>query len=144
MNEEPEESKVKVATEAADGEFKRFARIWEIDVNIDGMSGEDKDSFNQQRNRVVNQIIAGNAQVDGEGNINYTLKYPPGELKELYFRVPMGDAYLAMDNYKERQGIHKTNAFLGSMTKQPPKVFSNMDARDLKFCQGVMNLFLGS
>ena len=144
MNEAKEVTEEKVAKAAAEEEFKRFARVWEIDLNIDAMSGEDRESFNQLKNRIINQVIAGNATIDDEGDICYTLKYPKGETKELYFRVPGGDAYLATDSYKERQGIHKTNAFMGAMTKQAPKLFANMDARDVKFCQAVANLFLGS
>ena len=144
MSKEVEATREKMPLEVAEAEFARFAQIWDIDVNTDNMSGEDKESFNQQRGRIVNQIMAGHATVDEAGDIRYKLKYPEGSVTELHFRVPKGDAYMAMDKFKDRQNIHKTNAFLGAMTKQPPQLFSNMDARDVKFCQGVVVLFLGS
>ena len=134
----------KMTLEVAEKEFDRFVQEWDIDGNIDAMSGEDRDAFKAQKDRIVRQIMAGNATVDEHGNISYTLRHPKGSLTELAFNVPNGDAYMAMDNYKDRQSVHKLNAFMGSMTKQPPKLFSNMDGRDIKFCMGVTLLFLGS
>ena len=134
----------KVAREAAEQEFARFADAWDIDVNTDLMPGEDKESFMQQKGRIVHQIISGSATIDEDGDIHYTLKYPKGETTELHFRVPTGAAYMSMDNFKDRQNINKIYAFIGSMTKQAPKLFANMDARDVKVCQGVAILFLAS
>lgn len=134
----------KVVREVAEKEFERFVMAWDIDANTDNMSGEDKESFIQQKGRLVNQIVAGHATVDEDGDIHYKLKYPKGDTTELHFRVPTGAAYMSMDNFKDRQNISKINAFLGSMTKQAPRFFANMDARDVKFCQGVAILFLAS
>ncbi|MCK5606552.1 hypothetical protein KAR91_31910 [Candidatus Pacearchaeota archaeon] len=134
----------KISRDMAEEEFARFTRAWDIDVNTDNMSGEDKESFDQQKGRIVNQIVAGHATVDEGGDIHYTLKYPKGDTAKLHFRVPSGNAYTSMDSFKDRQNIGKINAFMGSMTKQAPKFFSNMDARDVKFCQGVAVLFLAS
>ena len=139
-----EKSKQKMTLEVAEKEFNKFVQEWDIDGNIDAMSGEDRDAFKQQKDRIVRQILEGNATVDEHGNISYTLRHPKGELTELAFNVPNGAAYMAMDQYKDRQSVHKLNAFMGSMTKQPPKLFSNMDGRDIKFCMGVTLLFLGS
>ncbi len=137
-------SEEKITREVAEVEFARFVEAWDIDANTDNMSGDDKESFNQQKGRIVNQIIAGHATIDEAGDIRYRLKYAEGSVTELHFRVPKGDAYMSMDKYKDRQNIHKMNSFLGGMTKQSPQFFSNMDARDVKFCQGVFVLFLGS
>ena len=134
----------KIVLEQAEAEFKRFADEWDIDDNVESMSGEDRESFEQVQKRIIKQIVKGNAVVDEGGNITYTLKHPLGSISEVQFRVPGGDAYMAMDKFKDRQSIHKLYAFMGSMTKQPPALFSNMDGRDIKFCQGVALLFLGS
>lgn len=139
-----EDSKKKMTLEVAENEFDRFVEEWDIDGNIDAMSGEDRDSFKQQKDRIVRQILQGNATVDEHGNIAYILRHPKGELTDLSFNVPDGAAYMAMDQYKERQSVHKLNAFMGAMTKQPPRLFSSMDGRDIKFCMGVTLLFLGS
>ena len=134
----------KVVLEQAEAEFAKFADEWDIDDNVEAMSGEDRDSFNQVRARIIRQIMNGSAVIDGDGNVTYTLKHPKGSVAEIAFRVPGGEAYMAMDKFKDRQSIHKLYAFMGSMTKQPPALFSNMDGRDIKFCQGVALLFLGS
>jgi hypothetical protein len=134
----------KISRDVAEVEFERFTRAWDIDVNTDNMSGEDKESFDQQKGRIVTQIIAGHATVDETGDIHYTLKYPRGDTATLHFRVPRGTAYTSMDSFKDRQNIGKINAFMGAMTKQAPKFFSNMDGRDVKFCYGVAILFLAS
>ena len=142
--ENTEVSTEKISRDVAEEEFVRFTRVWDIDVNTDNMSGEDKESFDQQKGRIVNQIVAGHAVVDEDGDIHYTLKYPKGDTAVLHFRVPGGNAYTSMDSFKDRQNIGKLNAFMGAMTKQAPKFFSNMDGRDVKFCQGVAVLFLAS
>ena len=139
-----EENKKKMTLEVAEKEFDRFVQEWDIDGSIDTMSGEDREAFKAQKDRIVRQILEGNATVDEHGNIAYTLRHPQGSLTELKFNVPNGAAYMAMDRYKERQGMHKLYAFMGESTSQPPALFSNMDGRDIKFCMGVTLLFLGS
>lgn len=134
----------KIERAAAEQEFERFANIWDIDSDMGHMDGEDKESFNQQKSRIVRAIRGGHVAIDESGSLCYTLKHPKGDTPEITFNVPTGDAYVSMDGYKDRQGIHKLNAFLGSMTGQPPKFFARMDARDIKFCQAVVILFLAS
>ena len=134
----------KIALEVAEAEFAKFIDEWDIDANVDAMSGEDRESFEQQQSRIVRQIVKGAAVIDADGSITYTLKHPKGSTTEVVFRVPGGDAYMAMDKFKERQSMHKLYAFMGVMTKLPPAIFGNMDGRDIKFCQGVTLLFLGS
>ena len=138
------ESKKKMTLVVAEAEFERFVEEWDIDGNIDAMSGETREDFEQQKSRIVRQILLGNAAVDEKGNVIYTLRHPQGSLTEIKFNVPNGAAYIAMDKYKERQGMHKMYAFMGEATNQPPALFSNMDGRDIKFCMGVTLLFLGS
>jgi hypothetical protein len=133
-----------MAPEVIEEEFNRFAREWDLDADTTNMSEEDRESFETQKKRVTRQIAAGNAVVDEDGNVTYTLQHPPGSITELVFRVPGGDAYMAMDKFKDRQNVHKLNAFMGVMTKTAPSIFSNLDGRDVKFCQAVSALFLGS
>ena len=144
MDKQPVEKKDKVVREVAETDFNRFIEAWDIDDNTDAMSGEDKESFDQQKNRILTQIEKGSATVDEEGNISYELRYPRDGTMTLNFKVPSGAAYISMDSYKDRQNIHKMFGFMASMTKTHSKVFSKMDARDAKFCMGVALLFLGS
>lgn len=133
-----------VSQDMADKEFARFVAAWDIDANIDSMTGEDKESFEQQKKRIITKIMTGDAVIDDAGNIVYNLRFAEGAVQQLTFRVPNGAAYMAMDRHKDRQNIHKLYEFMGAMTKQAPKLFASMDARDVKFCQGVALLFLGS
>jgi len=134
----------KVAREVAEKEFERFAKAWDIDVNVEGMANADRDSFNAQKDRIVSKIMSGAATVGDKGEISYDLQHPGEGVQTLVFQVPNGAAYMAMDRHKDRESMHKLYEFLGAMTKQPPKFFANMDARDVKFCQGVAVLFLAS
>lgn len=133
-----------VSKEVAEQEFSKFVEAWDIDANTDGMSGEDREAFAQQKAKIVTQIMKGNACIDDDGDISYKLKKPQDDITEIVFRIPSGQAYMAMDQYKDRQNVHKMYAFMGAMTKQETKLFSRMDARDTKFCMGVTLLFLGS
>lgn len=133
-----------IAKEVAEKEFADFVDAWDIDANTDAMSGEDREAFAQQKAKIVTQIMKGSASIDEDGNISYRLKKPQDGVTEIVFRIPSGQAYMAMDQYKDRQNVHKMYAFMGSMTKQETKLFSRMDARDTKFCMGVTLLFLGS
>ena len=133
----------KIAREAAVVDFERFVDTWEIDANIAAMNAEDKESFNLQKERIIVQIMAGDATVDQTGaELTYTPRH--SNHGEITFRIPKGAAYMAMDQFKERQGMHKLAGFMASMTGEAAKTFSNMDSRDVKFCMGVAILFLGS
>lgn len=133
----------KISRDAAVVDFQRFVDSWEIDTNIEAMSAEDKDSFNVQKERIVVQIMAGNVTISQAGDeLAYTPRH--SDHAEITFRIPKGEAYMAMDRFKERQGMHKLAGFMASMTGEPAKMFSNMDSRDVKLCMGVAILFLGS
>jgi hypothetical protein len=132
----------KMVPEAAEEEFNRFAREWDLDLNVPDMSDEDRKSFEDQKRRLLRQIEAGRLVVDTAGVLVYTLQQPRGEVKEIPFRIPSGSAYMAMDRGKDGQSIRKLNAFLGEMTGLGPTIFANMDGRDVKVCQAVVSLFL--
>ncbi len=134
----------KIALEVVEKEFERFAAEWDIDSNSAGMSDEDRESFEPHKKRIVRGIQEGYIVIGDDGDPTYTLRKPKGETTTITFYVPSGAAYMEMDKYKDRQLVHKMNAFMGSMTKQAPAFFSNMDGRDLKVCQAVVALFMGS
>ena len=136
----------KMAREAAEHDFKTFAEAWDIDDDVDGMVDEDdKESFRLQAGRIIRKIRKGQAVVDEGGAVlRYTLLEAQGSVEVLTFNIPKGQAWSSMDRYKDRQNIGKLNAFMADMTDQSPSLFAKMDGRDLKFCQAVTNLFLGS
>jgi hypothetical protein len=130
----------KVDRETAERDFETFAEEWGIDTDLEDMDEESRDGFEQHKRRIVRAIMSGNAVVDGH-KLSYT---PLGDSDEITFKRPKGRALLAMDNAKESQHMRKMFEFLGSVTGQAPKVFSNMDGRDLKLCSSVASLFLVS
>ncbi len=134
----------KISREMAEQEFDRFCDLWDIDSDTDSMSVEDLDSFEAPKRRLVRAIEKGQASINEEGHVLFKLLAPTAVVSELTFKVPSGQAYMTMDKYKDRQNMHKLQAFMGSMTSQSPSVFSGMDGRDVKFCQGVALLFMGS
>lgn len=138
-------SEEKVALEAAEAEFERFTKEWEIDSNSDTMTEEAKEAFSQYRARIINGIMLGKIVITESGdNLIFTLGHPLESVDKLVFRVPKASAYLAMDSHKDKQGMHKMNTFLGQMTKQAPVIFSKLDSRDIKTCHAVASLFLVS
>jgi len=141
---EKNSDEVAISIDVAQDEFQRFANEWDIDTDTSLMESDDKEDFNKLKRKIVREIMKGNATVDTDGNISYKLKYPKGEKTDLDFRIPLGKAYMNMDNYKEKQGMHKMFSFIGSLIKMPSGYCSSIDARDLKFCLGVATLFLAS
>lgn len=136
----------KMGQDVADAEFDRFAAAWDLDTDVATMNEEDRDGFESLKRRLTRAVIAGRLVVGDDGNdLNYALGFSSFEsLTTIRFQPPGGEAVLVWDKYKDRQNIHKLNAFLGSMTGENPAVFTKMDGRDLKVCQSVAQLFLGS
>lgn len=135
----------KVTPQVAEQEFERFADIWAIDLDETGLDEDDLKMLAGLRRRLTKQIRAGKLTVDESGALTYQLGYSDLDgIDSLTFNVPKGDSIMAWDRMKEREGIHKMNAFIGSMTGQSPKLFAKLDMRDLKVCQAVAQLFLGS
>jgi hypothetical protein len=135
----------KVALEVCEAEFERFAEAWDLDTDVATMEEEDRDSFRTVKRRITRAIGNGSATVNDDGSLTYAFRFSSIEGTEsLTFRVPSGNAILQWDRYKERQSIHKLNSFLGNMTSSSPAIFAKIDGRDIKVCQAVAQLFLGS
>lgn len=134
-----------VSAEVADSEFERFAESWDIDIDEDGLSEEDIDSLHTLKRRLVRAIKAGRLAVNDDGSLTFQLKFSDDvTLTELSLRVPKGNTVVAFDKHKEREGFHKLNVFMAGMAGQPPKLFAQLDHRDLKVPHAVAQLFLGS
>ena len=123
--------KERMTEEVANKEFENFADAWDIDSNTDAMNSEDKDSFDEQKKRIVNALIKGRVSIAGNGNLTYNLVGEEGP-DSFEFKIPKGDAYLNMDKYKDRQAMHKMFGVLANMAGTSSKMFSNIDARDTK------------
>lgn len=134
----------KVDHKTAGQDFNRFAEAWEIDTVVEDMKQEDRDSFEDQKRKVVKAIMIGRAAVGEDGNIVYNLKDPVHGTDAVTLRMPRGEGYMEMDRFKEQQGVRKFMAVMGHMTGKPVKMFADMSGIDIKFCMAVSTLFLAS
>jgi len=132
----------KVAPEAAEKEFEDLCEAWDIDIERDDFDEDEKKSFNGIKRTIIRKIISGAMVIDGE-SVKYNLIKPFGQIKELVFTIPQGEALNSLDKYKAHQDQHQMNAYIGSMTKNPPSVVSQIDGRDLKVGRALAQLFLG-
>lgn len=133
-------SRAKVAAEVADDEFARWCDAMDLDVDPLGMDGEDKASFAQAKRRIVEQIIAGRARVDEDGQLTYD---PKSGGDTLVFQEPDGAILMEMDKKKRDHDVRKMYAVAAGITKQQISRFARMKQRDLRFVSATVALFLG-
>ena len=134
---------IQICAEVAEQEFERFLGIWDINGDTSGMTEEDLASFEPIKKRIIEGIKRGAVTIGESGEFLYTLREPRGELDTLELKVQRANL-LVMDSYKDKQTMHKLNAYIGSLAGQPPKTISGLDPRDQKTVRGVALLFLGS
>ena len=132
----------KVTREVAEAEFDRFVESNDIMVSFEGMEKDDRDSFNEQKERILLAIEKGALVVNEDGEPVFT----PQRTKDataLTFHEPTGASLMAMDRKKKNEDVGKLYATMGDMTRTDAKTFSNMKMADLKVCMAVTVLFLG-
>ena len=134
-----------MAPDAAEHEFNRFTKAWDIDPDTGAMSVDDKSTFDSQKGRIVKDLCRGHAVLDEEARFIYKLQHPKkdGALTELTFDISRGNKAV-MDGFKDREMMKKTAAYIGSLTGQPAQTFLNLDPRDQKFAEALVVLFLAS
>jgi hypothetical protein len=134
-----------LAPDAAEVEFNRFVKLWDIDPDTGAMSADDKSTFESQKSRVIKELCRGHAVLDEDGRFIYKIQYPKkdGALTELIFDITRGNKAV-MDGFKDREMMKKTAAYIGSLTGQPVQTFLNLDPRDQKFAEALIVLFLAS
>ena len=136
----------KVAPEAAEMEFERFAEAWRIDTETDHLDEDDVKSFNNTKRRIVLAIQSGLLTVDETGEqLKFTFEFSEiANIESLTLKPCKGAALTKWDNFKEKQQMKKINATMGDICSCNPAVFPQMDFRDLKVVQAVCTLFLVS
>lgn len=137
----------KVAAEAAEQEFRRWADAmdiaWKFDADsLAAMDDKDRKDFSVQKRIVIDGIRFGRLGCNEQGEFVFTPQV--GNTSPLTFHEPDGAALLAIDKVnKEFHGVTKTFAVLGAITGQPPNRFAPMKNRDLSVCQAVLGFLLG-
>ena len=132
----------KIAKEVAEQDFNRFIEANDLLVEHDGMEKEDRESFGEQKARIVRAIAKGHLVINEDGEPVYTPQRSE-DSKPLTFHEPTGASLMAMDRKKKNEDVGKLYATMGDMTRTDAKTFSSMKMADLKVCMAVTVLFLG-
>ena len=108
------------------------------------MEEEEKVDFKGIKAKIIKAVRLGRLVYKGDGTMTYIVSKYSGELaeKELIIKRPKGSGLSAMDQFKEKAGVHKTFAVLASMISQPVQFLNNIDGIDLKPLLAISTLFL--
>lgn len=129
----------KVAAEVASQEFERW--IDAMDLEVEGLTGENLESFNLQRSRVERAIRRGSLVINDEGEAVYTPQKT--EMDPITFRERTGASLMAADRTKRDHNVAKMYAILGDMTKLHPSTFAKLKGVDIKICEAMFALLMG-
>lgn len=140
-----EKNEVVISEEIAEEEFKKWADDNEIDIDTQKMSSEEKDSFDLMKGRIIKAISKGLLVIDDNGNFAYTIsgKSQPGYAgSKLTISQPTGQAFIATDNFKQGQNVHKSMAILSALTGKDVKFFTNLHVKDYKVLDAIATFML--
>ena len=62
--------------------------------------------------------------------------------EKIVLKNPTGAAYMAMDKFKEQEGVHKTMAVASAITGQDIRWFSNIANNDYKVISIIVGFFI--
>jgi hypothetical protein len=142
--ESPNKNKDIIDRVTAEKEFIRYCESNEIEYDEAALNDEEKESFKDIKQRFLKACIAGRVEVDGI-LLKYTISHfsPEGFKGEvLTIKRAAGHAFSEMDNFKERENVHKLLAYISAMTGKEIKYFSKLDSLDWKFLSSIASLFL--
>jgi hypothetical protein len=134
----------KIDRETAEKEFIRYCENNGIEFDESAMNDEEKESFADIKKRIIKSCMGGRVEVEGK-----SMKYTISAFSEKGFsgetvliQRPTGNAFSAMDSFKDRENVHKLHGFMSAMTGKEIKYFSKIDIEDWKFFNAVASLFL--
>ena len=90
-------------------------------------------------------IMMGTLILNDENEFEYTVsnKSPNGYAGEkLIFKEPNGGAYMAMDKFKDQEGVHKTLAVASAITGKDIPWFGKISNFDYKICATIASFFI--
>ena len=107
------------------------------------MTTEDAEAFIPLKERFVKACMSGRVEVDGR-NLRYTISDLSEDFSNdvVMIKRPKGHAFMAMDNYSDKQSVHKLQGFVSAMTGKEVKYFSKIDISDWLFFRDIATLFL--
>ena len=133
----------KIAMDAAQAEFTRFAEAMDIDLDTSEMDADDVTQLNKQRGRLIRAIERGALVINDDGEAIYT----PQRLNSKYqnaitFHERTGASLMAMDGKKKNHDVAKTYAVMADMCKVHPSVFAGLSGIDVKICEALFALLM--
>jgi hypothetical protein len=135
-----------MAPEAAEIEFTRFAKLWDVETDATGMGEDDVESFEKAKRPIVRGFCEGWLTCDDEGRLTFALKFSKKLIADGIESVTLDPAkadVLAMDKYKDREPMHKLRAYTAAMSGLNLRDFGRIDGRDDKRVRAAILLFLG-
>lgn len=126
----------KVNRQTAELEFDRFAEEWDIEQNPQFLSEDDVESLNQQKLKIVSEIMRGRVVITEECKLVYTLKKPKGELKKVTFHCEDSSVFIDMGKQSSKRENPLAAGFnaCANLIRLPVSVINNMSVVDSKFC----------
>jgi hypothetical protein len=144
--ETAKKEKEKITNELAEREFENYCEANDIDFDETGMNEDEKESFHAIKRRFLKFCRAGRIEVDGL-KLKYTISdfSPKGFAKKVViFSRPSGKSFIAMDSFKDRENVHKLQAFASAATGEDVSFFSTIDNSDWLFFRDLVTLFLSA
>lgn len=131
-----------VCEEVALEEFGRFIEEMDLDYDESKMDEDDARGFDKLRKIFVRAMMRGKLSLNDHYEPVYHYKPDNAEPIDILFPEARGKTYLALDRGKKDHDAQKFMLVMADLTKQEPKIFSDMRKRDYKVCQAVTQLFL--
>lgn len=129
--------------ELAFHEVERWADENCINIYVKNKDGET--ALDAAVQWLTKAIMKGTLILNDENEFEYTVsnKSPNGYAGEkLIFKEPNGGAYMAMDKFKDQEGVHKTLAVASAITGKDIPWFGKISNFDYKICATIASFFI--
>ena len=129
--------------ELAMKELERWADDKDIDIYV--TDGNGKRVLDASIPRLLKELQRGNLYLNDNCDFEYVIssKSPEGYAGEkIVLENPTGAAYMAMDKFKEQEGVHKTMAVASAITGQDIRWFANIANNDYKVISIIVGFFI--
>ena len=137
------EEKMVMSEELAMKEIERWADENDIDLYVNASNGEKL--LDATAPKLIKAICRGTLIVNDDGDFEYTIsdRSPEGFAgTRLTIKTPTGAAYMALDSFKEHQGVHRTFAILSAMTGKDVSWFAKLSNIDYKILNFITSFFI--
>lgn len=131
----------KIDKTVALSEFERWADAMDLDIDLDGATEENIETFDGHKSKIVGAIMKGSMVINEQGEAVYTTQRGD-EPTTIVFREADGASLMAMDKGKKDENISALYGSMASITGQHKFLFTKMKMTDLKICIAVTTLFL--